>query len=361
MDATRPLTQQECKATVREAREVQAAEGLSNAAIARVIGCSPATWSQIKGGKYKGNTEDFCREIRSWLGRRAVANETPPVQFVRTSVSDEIWDVCDRAWRAPTIARVVTRSGMGKTCALVEYARKFGAGCAYVYAGQMMSSPGPLLAELARKLNVSAPAANPIPATLYRVVRERLAGMYSGGAAASPLILIDEATTLQARALNALRNLHDEPSCRAAIVLADTYRLEVELKSRRREALAGGYEQLASRSNGAVYRLGADEPVVQADVTAVARSVLAGLGFSGRLSPRSAKFLRTIAEADGGLRNVANRLQVVCDVARQIGCAPTYSVLELDYVAPLVGANCTQEHPDSPFGAPEAAAARRAG
>ena len=95
-------------------------------------------------------------------------------------------------------------------------------------------------------------------------------------------------------------------------------------------------------------------------MTAVARSVLAGLGFSGRFSPRAAKFLRNLATADGGLRNVVHRLQTVHDITHRAGVAPTYSALELDFVAPLVGATCTQEHTESPFGRP-AAAAKRAG
>lgn len=248
---------------------------------------------------------------------------------------------------------------MGKTAALLEYARRHGVGGVYIQVGQMMSSPGGLLSELAIKLNVSVSTNYPQPPVLYRLVRERLAGMYSGGAAASPLILIDEATTLQARTLNVLRNLHDDPACRPGIVLADTYRLETELQSRRRDALAGGYEQLASRS-GAVFRLPADEQVVRPDVTAVARSVLAGLGFTGRLSTESAKYLCHLAAADGGLRNVEHRIQTVHDITNRNGMTPTYSALELDFVAPLVGATCKQEHPESPFGRP-AATARLAG
>lgn len=360
MDATRELTEQEGRAIIREAREVQAAEGLSNAAVAQMIGCSPATWSQVKNGKYRGHTEEFLRDARTWLDRRKMANETPATAFVRTTVAEEVWDICERAWRAPTIGRVVTRSGMGKSAALMEYARRHGAGGLYIQAGQMMSSPGGLLAELALKLNIATACATPLPASLYRLVRERLAGMYSGGAAASPLILIDEATTLQARTLNVLRNLHDDPACRPGIVLADTYRLETELASRRRDALAGGYEQLASRSCGAVFRLPADEAVCQADVTAVARSVLAGLGCTSRLSPLAAKYLRDLAQGPGGLRNVAHRLQTVHDITQRAGIAPAYSVLELDYVAPLVGSTCVQEHPESPFGRPDEAA-RRAG
>ena len=346
MDATQPLTPAEARQIVRRAEEIQAAEGLSNAAVGRILGCSSSVWSQLRHAKYSGDAEEYLRRARSWLDGRLLRNDTPETAYVETSIGRAIHAVCTRAWRCPTIGLVLTRSGMGKTAALLEYARKGGHRCVYLQAGQMLASRGALLVELAERLDVSTTGLS--VASLYRAVRKRLAGLYAGGAADSPLILIDEATTLHPATLNMLRNLHDDPACRPGIVLADTWRMDRTLRSRRQDALLGGFEQLTSRG-GAQYRLAAGRKVAARDVAAVAGSIVTSLGRERPLPAPAVQYLATLAQADGGLRNVQHRLQAAHDVAQAAGAKPRYSVRELDFVAPLVGGTCRLDHAEPPF------------
>jgi len=357
MDSTLPLTDQERKRIVTEVAELQAAESLPNTQVARIIGCSPSVWSQVRAGKYKGDTEEYLRRARQWLGRRQLRHEEPETTFVQTSIARYILTVCRRATDMPTIGMVMTRSGAGKTAALLEFRKREGGNCIYISAGQCMSSRSALLAEIATKLDLSL-LPTTAAALAYREVRSRLADMYAGGSGAQATILIDEATTLRPDAINTLRNLHDDPACRPGIVLADTWRMDGELRSRRRDVMAGGYEQLTSRA-GAQYRMATDAQIRQADVTLVADAILKGLGHTRRLAVSSYKYLCKIAQRPGALRNVQHRLQAVHDVAAHTGAGDkaTYSVTELDFVASMLGSECELPHSASPFA--QAAPARR--
>ena len=347
MDSTLPLTDQEQKRIVKQVVELQAAETISHSAVARILGCSPSVWSQVRNGKYKGDREEYLRRARQWLGRRQLRCEEPETTFAQTSIARYILTVCRRATDMPTIGLVMTRSGAGKTAALLEFRKREGRNCVYVSAGQCLSSNRALLGEIAAKLDLPLQL-NTVSPIIYREVRSRLAAMYAGGSGAQVTILIDEATTLSPAAINTLRNLHDDPACRPGIVLADTWRMDRELKSGRRDVMRGGYEQLTSRA-GAQYRMATDEQIRQGDVTMVADSILAGQGVTRRLAAGSYKYLHKVAQRPGALRNVQHRLRAVHDVAMHQGCRPTYSVTELDFVASMLGAQCELAHTESPF------------
>jgi len=351
MDATRELSGQEQSEIVRRVREAQAADGISNETIAQILQCSSSTWSQIRNGKYAGDTESYLRAARSWLDRKALGAEVPDTTFVKTSIAHQIMMVCSRAWSMPTVGLVITPTGLGKTSALREVKRTHGRRCIYVQAGQMMRTPLGLLGELALQLNVSVPPTT-CGSAIYQQVRSRLAGMYAKGLADSPLVLIDEATTLTPGALNMLRNLHDDPACRPGIVLADTWRLDRELKTRRVRGMAGGYEQLTGRS-GVAFSMDARSEIRQADVTKVAKSIMASIGFDGRVGPSTYAYLASLARRAGGFRNVLHRLWVCNDLAENLGHKARFTVEELDAVAPMVGDECTMEHSaPGPFGRP---------
>ncbi|MHC4984191.1 MAG: AAA family ATPase [Planctomycetota bacterium] len=319
----------------------QAAEDISHAQLARILGCSPATWSQVARGKYTGDVDHFLRRARTWLERREAGSEVPLTEYVRTSIGRMIHTVCRIAVDQPCMGLVITPSGCGKTAALTEYVRGQGRNRAvYFQAGQVLSTQVALLTELAERLDVTPPA-RATAAMIYRKIRGRLAGFYAGGKGDPMLIVVDEATTLRTSAINILRNLHDEPACRPAIVLADTWRLDAELHSR--HGMAGGYEQLRSRCKAVYKRTVADE-IPLADVKAVADSVLAGLGCDQRLHRDGYRFLHKLAQGDGKLRNVVHRLHTVHLMAQEMRRQARYDVAQLDYVATLVGATCEMDH-----------------
>jgi len=330
---------------LRQAGEIQASDKLSDNDLAKILGISRATYSQVKGAKYTGDCQGVYRRIASWLQSRAMKAEAPIGDYVYTRVGRYISAVCQRAWQMPTIGLVITRSGAGKTAALTAFVRRAGDRAYYLSAGEAASTKTGMLHELADALGVHV-GHRATSLTIYRDIRQKLADRYSGGKARPVLVIVDEATTLQPAALNMLRNLHDDGRCRLAIVLADTWRLHAELRNTRR--LPGGYEQLRSRS-GAQYVMGVHEEISPGDVRAVADSVLASLGHNRELSQASYKYLTALAVMDGALRNVVHRLHAVHDLAEASGATPTYRVAELDIVAPLVGHACQIPDAENPF------------
>ena len=306
---------------------------LTNTAIARIVRCSRATWTQIKGGCYSGNVDLYLIRAQKWMAERESRTAAPSTPYVKTSIGQLILTVCRRAWEVPCIGKIITPSGAGKTAALHEFCRVAGDRAIYLAAGEIFKTKYGLIQELAEALGMQV-MANTKSAVLYRRIREELARFYAGGEQNPLCVIVDEATTLSPPALNVLRNLHDDPACRVGIVLADTARLAAELHSR--AGIAGGYEQLRSRM-GAQYILGDKDEIRRADVRAVADSVLDALGHTRQLDRHSYEYLHELAQMDGKLRNVVHRLHAAHHVMAAAGREPSYSTAEIDYVADLVG------------------------
>jgi len=326
--------------------EWEAADGLKISQMARILGCSPSVYSQIRQGKYAGSTDRYLRSAAKVLAERAQRSVIPDSEWVATADGVNIHRVCLRAWRMPCMAKVILDSGSGKTAALVEFARTQGDRVRYLQAGEACSSKVGFVAELARVMRVPILSRQSMT-WIYFAVRDKLAAFYQEGKASPILLIVDEATTLHPGCLNILRNLHDDPNCRLAVVLADTRRLDVELSAR--SGIAGGFEQLRSRF-GAVYAPAPDRRTSDKDVRAVAHSLLASLGVQMTLNADAIKYLTRLANEPGRLRNVTYRLQTVHDLADAAGISPCYSVAELDYVAELVGARSDMVHQHVPFG-----------
>ncbi len=356
MDCRHKRTDAQRRKIITAVTELQAAENISNREIGRIIGCSTAVWSQIVNSKYSGDVDKYLTAADAWLGDRG-RREAPVGDYVETQIGKWIQTVCRRAATMPCIGLIVTRSGAGKSAALTNYARRSDSlRTIYLQAGEMHSTKAALVSRLSDAVGITN-SRRSAACRRYDRLREHLAGLYSGGKAAPVLIIVDEATTLHPSAINMLRNLHDDPAVRAGIVLADTWRLDGEL--RRRNRMTGGYEQLRSRC-GAQYLMTADTEIARQDVQAVTNSILKSLGRSRPLAATSYSYLHRLAQSPGAFRNILHRLHAVCDLAAGSGVKPTWSVAELDYAAVIVGGQC--EMPAGsvcPFTAPPAAAKRK--
>lgn len=339
-------------------RDLQLAERLSNRAMAGILGCSPATWSQICSGTYRGDVGRYLDAGVRWEEDRANRVAAAKAGYVDTSISRKILAVCHRAWSMPTIGRVITPSGCGKTVALREFLRRWPDRTLLLQAGEFLKTPQALLGAICRGLGLGDPFTTTIAETEWRV-REKLRKRFNGGVGVPFTILVDEAHSVNAAGLNFLRNLHDDPEAGVALVLADTSRFNIFLYSAR--GIAGGNEQLRARF-GAVCEVGEDAKIPAADVRAVADSLVAGLGHRAPLSPESLKFLVKVAQGGGHFRDVSKRLHAVRDVAAAEDAELEYTHAQLDFVATLVGEACEMEHPQPPFArAARGVAATRAG
>lgn len=334
--------------------EIRVAEGHSHAAVAGMISVSASVWSQVRAGNYPGRADRIFCMARQWLAARELCNAAPAATYVPTSDGKRVIIACNHALRMPCIAQIMMPSGGGKTTALMHYAQRMGERCMFIQAGEALSGKRALIGEMARMLGIRITKTE-LFQEIYKHVRGRLATHYAGGAGVPMMVIVDEATTLLPASLNMLRNFHDDMACRLAVVLADTWRMDSELRCDARRGMKGGYEQLTSRFQ-AVHRVSPRDEVKLDDVKLIANSILKSLGHTGKLHAESYKFLRNIAQAGGRFHNVQARLHAVDAIAEHVNATPTFSVRELDYVASLVGAEMQMDHSgDPPFGQPPAA------
>jgi len=357
-----PYSSQQRAKILRNIQELIEVRNLSRVEVSRILGCSRSLLSQLLSGKYAGDIDRYLSRAVRWMkDQQRAAESRPDTPFVKTSIASRILTACQLACDSPCIALVVAPAGVGKTAALREFARRRSDRTEYIQAGEGCSTKTGLALELADRLEIKVLTRSTTP-RLLRDIREKLAHFYAGGRGLRYCFLIDEATTMAWSAINLLRNLHDDPATRCAVVLADTWRFDAALHCR--SGIAGGNEQLRSRAQ-ATFKMTARQEIPAADVRAVAESILSGLGWHKPLDRAAYAYLHTLARADGKLRNVAGRIHAVAMLARRLGVKADFSAAQIDYVATLVGAECQVKHAAPPFGRaakePRAREARAAG
>jgi DNA transposition AAA+ family ATPase len=350
------MTAQERESARATVTEWQAAEGWSNREIGSVIGCSAALWSQIKNSNaiYAGEAADRYLRVALEAMREAQAREvTPESEFVETSIARRVLLVCELARQCESIGLVVAPSGVGKSAALMQHVKARQPRACYINGGQAVRAPKSLMHELGRQ--VRAGKGDRSVSRHFRAIRNVLAGYRAGGKADPFTIVIDEAQSLAPRTLDLLRNLHDDPDARPSLILAGTWSLDAELN--RRDRLAGGYEQIRSRSQ-TQYMMPEGTAIDAADVEAIAAATCRSLGHKAKLSKAAVRMLTDLAQQPGHFRNVVIRLRTVQQYAEVRGQTPRFTADEIDYVAPMNGGTCQLDH--SRRGKPNTGTAARA-
>ena len=349
MAQQRPLTEQDRAEIIKQLKEVQAANTISDAKMAGLVGCNSSVLSQIKRGIYTGNTDKYLYGILQWLQTHQTGElTTPDTDYVATSIGQQIRMICDMAVVKPAIGIIRTPSGWGKTAALKAEAASRGNRCLYIQAGELTNSCKALMNTIRQA--VGLPTTGNTGFDAYRAMRNYFSKRYMKGLSKPYLLIIDEATTLRATAINTLRNFHDDDECRLAVVLADTAtRLDRFLYGRSKQAIIGGNEQLRSRAK-AQFIVTDKDSIKRADVKLIADAAVGAQGYAGKLSREAVDYLCKIAQEPGALRNVTSRIENVAYLAARLGCEPTYDVSQLDYVAKISGEAWQLPHTTPPFG-----------
>ncbi len=336
------LTEQQRKDIRRALGEYMTAEALKPRAVARMLGVSESLLSGIRKGTYAADPDPWLRKIAALIADSAHKTAAaPPTSFVATTEARRILACCLRAVQMPCIAKIIGPSGIGKSEAFREFARRRGDRATYIQAGAALAGIRGVMELISRSLRLRLPQ-RISNAGMYLAIREDLARRYGGGAASPHSIIVDEATTLSGQALRLLRDLHDDPDVRAAVILGDTARLDDMVGDRRN--VAGGYDQIRSRF-GAVYFKRASEEISEEDVRLVADGALEALGHSRRLPAASYRYLARLANSEGTYRNVVYRLQTAAALAEGRDKEPAYSVAELDFAGLMLGREASPELP----------------
>jgi hypothetical protein len=351
-----PMTADEREVARAAASEWQAAHGLSNKEVGGIIGCSAALWSQIKNsnGIYAGEAADrYLRVAIEAMREHEIRKPKPEGEFVETRLARQVLMVCEMARTCESIGLIVAPSGMGKSAALMQHVQARQPRACYINGGQAVRDPRALMHELSRKTR--AGHGHRSVARHFEEIRDILATYRAGGKADPFVIVIDEAQALSPRSLDLLRNLHDDGDARPCLILAGTWSLDDELN--RRDRLAGGYEQIRSRSQTQL-RIAEGAQVDAEDVRRIAEATVASLGWTGTLSDGALRMLTDLAGKPGHLRNVVVRLRTVQQWAELSYIEPTFDIYQIDYVAPMNGGKCQLDH--SRRGKPNTGTAARA-
>lgn len=229
---------------------------LSQAAVGRAIGKSPAVVNQYLQSKYIGDVTAINGLVKNLLRREVEKEQSAKVEipYVQTTTARKVREVLRLAHVEGEINVVYGEAGLGKTLALRAYAAD------YPDAILLEVDPGytarVVLQELADKLGL-----------ISRGSIHDLSGAIIGKLQGSGrIILVDEAELLPYRALEVLRRIYDKCNGSVGVVLAGMPRLLINLKGKRGELV-----QLYSRI-GFAFNLGNALP--KTDIETIASQLL---------------------------------------------------------------------------------------
>jgi hypothetical protein len=191
------------------------------------------TVTQLLNGQYPGRVQSYLKKILDTIRHINARENVKTTPFVTTTVSRLVITGCNRARKMNQFAVIAANVGTGKTRTLKEYATD-NANTFLIEASPMMS-PGALLDDLIDALGVRALASFVTREKKFKVVREQLKKM------ASPLIILDEADTVNPQTLHNIRRLRDLSDC--GIVLAGTSKLYNIISP-----VGGLFDQIRSRA-----------------------------------------------------------------------------------------------------------------
>jgi DNA transposition AAA+ family ATPase len=178
----------------------------TQAAIARELGISSSTLSEILRDRWKGRTGDkHLARLHNWMELTARRDTiVRSKKWVETSVAREILSVARTCAETCKIAVVFGPAQIGKTFTLqaIEGDQVFGCP-ALIRVDEAILRPLPLCRAICSKFELSMRGTFD---TLFRRLVKRLVGT-------KRMLVFDEAERLHYKALETLRDLHDETGC----------------------------------------------------------------------------------------------------------------------------------------------------
>lgn len=215
--------------------------GMSYSKIAKAMGIGASTLSEIRAGKYNGETETIYAKIRAFLNRHEVKMER--IKFIAdTEVKKKIYysidlikkyvssNVREELLESAKIAYIIGRAGIGKTKALQEYAKEYEAKIVFITA-ENSDTISTIIRKIALKLKLSTTGH---ASTIRENIKNKL--LFT-----ETIIIIDEGENLPAKVIDAVRSIADQTG--VGLVIAGTEHLKHKLMTQ-----AGAYEYLYSRA-----------------------------------------------------------------------------------------------------------------
>lgn len=273
------------------------ANDLSQTAVARELGVSPATLSQWLNGRYKGDNQGVAQTAGAWLDQRrrrqAIRSVAPRTkEWVKTPTSSRILSALEFAQAAGDLVVTYGVPGSGKTTTINHFSNTRPNAWA-VTATAATRSATAILAELAEVVGgVSAPYH---AAKLQRALTRRLHGTEG-------ILVVDEAQHLSPEALESLRGLHDVTGIGLALV--GNERVYARLTGGSRQEY---FAQLFSRIGKRV------------DIKRVTEKDVLAIASAWGVTAEAAAVLVPIGQSPGALREVSKTLRLASIVAASEG------------------------------------------
>lgn len=200
-------------ATLKQVRAEIEKRGITQGQVAREIGLSPTTLTQLLNGTYGADPSNQLEKIVRWLvalkDQDHVRGQLPSVpDFVLTPTSSRVMAALGYAKLAGDIAVIYGGAGLGKTTTVREFQRSY----PNVWIATMSPAKASVAAafeELCVAVGFRSPAMG--AARQQRDIERRLAGTEG-------LLIIDEAQHLSIPALDAIRAIHDATGVGIALV-----------------------------------------------------------------------------------------------------------------------------------------------
>jgi hypothetical protein len=229
----------------KQLRQLIKERKVSQADVAHSIGVGNATLSQWLNNIYLGNISKITGQIKSYLSLQTEREESPKYEFrfVMTSVAKKVFEIARLCHKNNEIGVVYGEAGLGKTCAVKEYARL------NTDVILINACPGWTRRTLMKKIHIKLGYCG--GKYVDDMVGESVNKLMNSGR----LIIVDEAENLDSDILNSLRRIHDEAG--VGILLVGMPSLLSNLKGKKRD-----YQQLYSRVSRA-YNL---KPIQMTDV-----------------------------------------------------------------------------------------------
>ncbi|MCA0447680.1 MAG: AAA family ATPase [Bacteroidetes bacterium] len=203
---------------------------VTQAAVARGIGISPAAVNQILQGKYEAGTANIEHKIKSYLQRELDRKDISLIKgdFIPTYFSGRILDTCRFSHLEAEVSIVIGDAGLGKTTAVKQYALR-NTDVILVEADPGYNARA-ILEDILSKLNGETGH------DLHRMMTDVVSKLKGSGR----MIIVDEAENLPHKALETIRRIYDKAEI--GVVLSGMPTLLSNLRGRR-----GEYAQLYSR------------------------------------------------------------------------------------------------------------------
>ncbi len=206
LDPDKQLKDNQRKDTCERVLRFIEEHGITQAAVAREVGISSTTISDILRLRYKGKTCDAqLVKLHNWLELAARReNLLRNRQFIETSVAKEILQVASIVAETCRIGVIFGPAQIGKTFALtaIEGDQRFG-DPVLIRIDESMLRPMPVCRALASRFELST---NGPFDTLFRRIIKRLAGT-------KRMLIFDEVERVNYKTLEMIRDLHDKTGC----------------------------------------------------------------------------------------------------------------------------------------------------